>query len=232
MVIEFICLANSYKHSGRCVAGLRTDGGGWIRPVPADGTGTLLPSHYQLAGSGEPKILDVIRLGLTKPAPRFFQPENHTMEQRRWELIARPASISHLATLAAALHRGQDLFRTTDGSVPEEFLKRSPVPSSLELVHPAEIRWQSVFHTGEMTLKGRVRFRLGNTWHDLPLTDPLYLTKLQRLKEGDHTQVEIGIASDRQILLTISLGEPYKGHCYKLVAAIVVVPPEWETHLH
>lgn len=26
-VVEMVCLANSYKHGGRCVAGLRTDGG-------------------------------------------------------------------------------------------------------------------------------------------------------------------------------------------------------------
>src|SRR5947207_1701075 len=63
-------------------------------------------------------------------------------------------------TLAAALHRGLELFRTTGGSVPEEFLKGSPAPRSLELVHPAEIRWRSVFHNGGMTLKGRVWFRL------------------------------------------------------------------------
>ncbi len=27
-----ICLANSRKNGGHCVAGLRMDGGGWLRP--------------------------------------------------------------------------------------------------------------------------------------------------------------------------------------------------------
>ena len=36
---EFICLANSRKLGGHCVAGIKTDGSGWVRPtgLPQDG---------------------------------------------------------------------------------------------------------------------------------------------------------------------------------------------------
>src|SRR6266850_2762793 len=30
-LVDLICLANSNKMGGRCIAGLRTDGGGWVR---------------------------------------------------------------------------------------------------------------------------------------------------------------------------------------------------------
>jgi hypothetical protein len=49
--VEIICLANSRKHSGRCVAGLRTDGQGWIRPVGPSDNGTLFPWHYTLGSA-------------------------------------------------------------------------------------------------------------------------------------------------------------------------------------
>ena len=32
---DVICLANSRKHSGRCIAGKRVSDGSWIRPIGA-----------------------------------------------------------------------------------------------------------------------------------------------------------------------------------------------------
>lgn len=46
--LDIICLANSRKHGGRCVAGLRTDGGGWLRPVGTLLDGTLYPPDYTM----------------------------------------------------------------------------------------------------------------------------------------------------------------------------------------
>ncbi len=31
--MRVICLANSYKHQARCIAGVAIDSGDWIRPV-------------------------------------------------------------------------------------------------------------------------------------------------------------------------------------------------------
>jgi hypothetical protein len=67
-------------------------------------------------------------------------------------------------------------------------------------------------------------------WYDLPLTDPVYAGPLQRRAEGDYGPLDLGIPEDAVVLLTISLGHPFNGICYKLVAAIVVVPPAWAGH--
>jgi putative nucleic acid modification protein with dual OB domain len=190
MEIEFICLANSYKLGGRCVAGLKTDGGGWIRPVPADSTTTLLSVHYQLASWGEPQVLDVIRLGLTKPAPLSFQPENYAMERRRWELIERPASIHHATTLRAAVQKGAEILGDFNRSIAEDACCVIPRSGSLTLVHPDAIWWMTEEYGRR---KGRVRFRLGRVWYDLPLTDPIYLTQLKKLQRGSHSDDELGI---------------------------------------
>jgi hypothetical protein len=41
-----MCLANSYKLNHRCIARLRTDGSGWIRPVAGNEHGELEYRHY------------------------------------------------------------------------------------------------------------------------------------------------------------------------------------------
>src|SRR5207244_2776285 len=151
---------------------------------------------------------DVIRLGLSKPAPCFFQPENYSMEQRHWELIERPASIRHAVTLRAAVQEGADIFGDTRPSIPEAACQMMPRSSSLTLVQPDEIWWE--IRENEQR-KGRVQLRWGRFWHHLPLTDPTYLQKLKRLKRGCQTHAELGLPPNHTILLTISLSEPFKG---------------------
>jgi hypothetical protein len=76
-----VCLANSYKTGGICVAGKEKLGNGafghWIRPV-SDRPGAEL-SRTECANSnyGAPKLLDVIAVPLLKPVPHGHQIENH-----------------------------------------------------------------------------------------------------------------------------------------------------------
>lgn len=228
--VDIVCLANSYKYGGRCIAGLRTDGGGWIRPVSTAVHGEFQNEQLlQLAGF-DARILDVIRVGISTPQRMPYQPENWSIEERRWRLVERPAADSMAHVVAAAVWPDSSLLGGTERHISEAVLRRSPAAHSLALVKPEEIHFQRVFDEHEMRLKDRVIFRLGKVAYDLPLTDPVYLAVLSKLREGDHTPAEIGIPADRKILLTISLGEPYHGICYKLVATIVVVPRNWEPH--
>jgi len=47
-ILRLVCLANSRKLGGRCVACLRLVGGGWVRPVSSFSDGTLCPAQYSL----------------------------------------------------------------------------------------------------------------------------------------------------------------------------------------
>jgi hypothetical protein len=89
------------------------------------------------------------------------------------------------------------------------------LPRSDSLVPPSDIRWLN-------RNKARVEFRLESVYYALPLTDPAYVGPLKRLEEGDYPSSALGIPEDGKILFTISLGEPFEGFCYKLVAAVVV----------
>jgi hypothetical protein len=193
------------------------DGGGWIRPVSEREHGELEYRHYRLPDGSEPGVLDVIRVGLSNPQPLPHQPENWRVDGSGWNLIERPASSEYGRVIAAAVCHDPVLFGNMGKSVSEAHCHEYPGRESLVLIPPSDIRW---LHRS----KARVEFRLESLYYDLPLTDPAYVGALKRLEEGDHPSSALGIPEDRKILFTISLGEPLEGICYKLVAAVVVMP--------
>jgi hypothetical protein len=107
-----VCLANSRKYSGRCIAGLELNGsqpGAWIRPVSSAPKGELQFEHLYHDG-GEPQVLDVIEIEFLKPRPAFCHREDHVIEARTcW-------------TRRGGLTPGVDYaFSVTDGSIEREF---------------------------------------------------------------------------------------------------------------
>ena len=88
--------------------------------------------------------------------------------------------------------------------------------TSLRLIHINRVTL-SVFKPGEAfgNPKRRVqgRFRHQDTDYRLWVTDPWYERTYLAKKDGDY---EIG-----ECYLTVSLGEPHNGACYKLIAAII-----------
>jgi hypothetical protein len=221
--VDLICLANSYKWHSRCLAGLRVDGGGWVRPVSDREHGELQYSQYRLPDHSEPHLFDVIRVGLSHRQPTPHQPENWLVDNSAWALLERPASVDHVHVVSAAVLRGSLLFGNTGRSVPQAQFHSRPARESLALVQPTDIRWHTEFNTYELRNMPRVFFRLGDVPYDLPLTDPAYAGPLQRRDEGDYRSSDLGIPEDATILFTVSLGDPLDGICYKLVAAVVVV---------
>jgi hypothetical protein len=224
--VDLICLANSYKWHLRCLAGLRVDGGGWVRPVSHKEHGELSYSQYRLPDYSEPHLFDVIRVGLSRPKPMPHQPENWLVDNSPWTLLERPASADLVHIVSAAVFRGPQLLGNAGRSVPHAQLQRYPARESLALVEPADIRWRTEFNTYQLRNVPRVLFRLGAVAYDLPLTDPAYAGPLQRRNEGDYRSSNLGIPEDATILLAVSLGEPLNGVCYKLVAGVVVVRRE------
>ena len=225
--VDLICMANSYKLNHRCVAGLRVDGGGWVRPVSDKEHGELEYSQYRLPDHSEPHLLDVIRIGLSHPQPLPHQPENWIMDDSAWSLVERSASADRAHVVANAVSRESLLFGNAGRSMPYGQFLRRPAQESLALVKPAGVRWRTEFNTYLLRNMPRVLFQLGDLPYDLPLTDPAHAGPLQRREVGDYRSSDLGMPEDGTLLFTISLGEPLDGICYKLVAAVVVIPSEW-----
>jgi len=217
---EIICLANSRKHSGRCIAGLKIDGSGWLRPVTNDGP--LNRRHYVLDNNTETLVLDTLNINLTKPVPKTYQPENWLIGKLPWHLAARPAPQKYIRLIRRFVETGPQLFGNTHDRVPLNIITERPVLASLVLISPKDIRWHiTTSITGKRQI--RARFDLSGAQYSLVVTDPQWEYRLIALNEGIYSSERVGIEKNDGIFLTISLGGPLHGECFKLVAAVIVL---------
>jgi hypothetical protein len=224
--VEMLCLANSRKLIGRCVAGIRTDGRGWIRPVRDSPDGVLFPQDYDLGDRNDAALLDVLRIPVSEPRPELHQPENWLLAPGRWQLVRRIPAPLAMPLLRRALTPGPGLFEDRYDRVPYELFLDRPASASLTLIEPRTVQWQ--IRTGRRgNRQTRAIFALRGQVYNLSVTDPLFEEQTLQLGEGIHPCTAAGIAASDRLLFTISLGEPFPrtGDCFKLVAAVLVVPP-------
>ncbi|HVC35070.1 MAG TPA: hypothetical protein VNL16_16280 [Chloroflexota bacterium] len=223
-LVDVVCLANSRKYGGRCVAGLRAAGGGWVRPVSRGHDGVLLPQHYKLSDGSDARVLDLLRIDLAGPRPGPHQPENWVIGSRQWELLARPAPADLVAGVVRRhLLMGPSLLGSESDRVPFSTFSENHAIASLALVAPSRVEWE-IRVPAPGTRHTRAVFRLGEAEYDLSVTDLAWEYRLLRLPPGRHSMQAAGLADGDRLLLTISLGEPYAVDdcCYKLVAAITI----------
>jgi hypothetical protein len=223
MRIRFICLANSRKLAGRCVAGLRSDSDEWIRPVSQDSEGTLLRRHYVLDDGKEAAPLDVIELHVSEHRPKPYQPENWVLGNEQWKLIKRLDPKDAYVLLKKVLVTGPELFGNAGDRVPLSGLQDQPIPRSLALIEPTDVSWH-IATSIRGTRQTRALFSLGRASYDLAVTDPVWEHRLKSLDLGVHSREAANVESDDVLLFTISLGGPFQGQCYKLIAGIVPIP--------
>ncbi len=229
-VFEIICLANSIKHGGRCIAGLKTDGSGWLRPISTTRDGTLYEEHYTLVDGHEPQLFDLLSIECTQPYPSCHQPENWVINDRRpWQRSGTPdlALLQKIINPEVIKHRSAaTLLGSTDHRVADPALSANPIEASLALIKPKSLSWQILrVNTGK---KIKAYFQSGLVSYELPVTDPIWRKQLTELDIGEYTAADVIEKLNLedfdpcQFLLTISLGEPFDdGFCYKLVAAVI-----------
>jgi hypothetical protein len=215
--IEMIILAKSKKLGGKCIAGLRIDGGGWVRPVAPSPDGTLFPQHFTLANGSPAEVLDVVKIEVKEPRPEPYQPENWVISDKKWKLIARPGSEEHQSTIWENIVTGPTLLGNQSDRIHVRRFEEQPAEASLALITPSKIEW-----TIGTDVRGhrqtRAILKLKGTMYDLAVTDEAWRKHLSKLPEGSHPA-----KSGEEFLLTISLGEPFNNYCYKLVSAVIRV---------
>lgn len=222
MHVDFICLANSWKHGGRCVAGIKADGSGWVRVLGQASDGTLFPGDYSFADHSEAGIFDLIRVGVAEPRSSAYQPENWLIDGSRWQLLSRPAPPSLAPLLKNAVCPEPELLGGVWDRLAKDDLERNPAEASLALVAPPSFE---LFH--QLSYAGRARARGKFTLSacgrssvfNLSITDPMWHPAIV-------TQASPRIIDNAAgcFLLTISLGEEFGGFHYKLIATIAHVP--------
>jgi len=167
--------------------------------------------------------LHLVSISLTEPKPAKHQPENWLFEKTPWKLIERPASSDVLKIVRNMLSADPFLFQDTNDRISCKELDRKPASSSLAIIHPKKLEFR-ITSSFSGTKQLRARFDLGNGMFDLVVTDPIWKERLRNKNNGTYSLSDVGIDIGIPIYLTISLGEPLDGYCYKLVAAILQIP--------
>ena len=218
---RIVCLANSRKLHGRCVAGVELPAGKevrWIRPVSARENQEVSEYERQYQDGSDPTLLDIIDVPLLEHRPTDHQQENWVLDpQYYWDKVG----VFERADLNKISERGGTLWRngisTSKGRndrIPTD--QASAETNSLKLVHVDNLELR-VFAppTAFGTSKRRVqaRFRFDGSAYALWITDPHI--EQEFLAKAD------GVYSYGNCFLTVSLGEPFDNFCYKLVAAVL-----------
>ena len=214
----FICLANSYKHGGRCIAGIevvpqsdgslgivRHDDGRprWIRPVSMSANGEI-PNH--LAESF--KIFSLVKLTDVEPCPD----NAHTEDVHCTRMEICPFELSptkdFLNQLIDTQHQAVFYFRGK--SIPTTIIDR--LDYSLMLIHPDNAC--AYCDEGRENSKYRMKFTYNGSNYDFPITDPVFL---EQFKKSPDSYIDLD-----GVYLVLSLGIAFEGFHYKLVATVVI----------
>lgn len=221
-VKRIVCLANSRKTGGTCVAGkeVQTNGyGGWIRPVSARPTAEVRTSESRYENNSSPKLLDIIDVPLLNPAPQHHQTENHVIDTaQRWAKIGELPwnALAHLRDQPATLWINSDCTNTGAFNCISQ-AEAATQHDSLALITPDNF----VVEVGSSTWNGKTKrtyrgkFDYNGIHYSLSVTDTVACNAFATKDEGDYPL--------NDVYLCVSLTEPYveDGRCHKLIAAIV-----------
>jgi hypothetical protein len=219
---RLICLANSRKLSGRCVAGVElvgTASWGWVRPVSARQHEEVSEYERQYQDGSDPRVLDVIDVPLLRPLSKTFQRENWLLDpDEYWIKVgrAKAAELTSIAQTAGDLWiNGHSTYHGLHDSIPE--CQAHTLRSSLELIHVDDLSLR-VFAPGiafgDPKRRVQGRFTFARVQYGLWVTDPVIERRYKAMQDGTY---EVG-----ECFLTVSIGEPHNDVCYKLITAVIL----------
>ena len=214
---RIVILANSRKAAARCVAGLeirQRRAHDWIRPVDSS-RGTVANYYRTYEDGSEPALGDVVSMSLLRPEGRAdHQRENwHLDTSFTWRKDGTLTwnQLRNLPMTDEPLWSDEEAGDSNYGlNNRVRSTRAQSLTSSLRLIPVTDLELHWLRRPRER-LDGT--FRFGRTTYRLGVTDPVYEQMYYDRPEGSY---QIG-----ESLLTISLGEPFAGFCYKLIAGIM-----------
>ena len=223
---QIICLANSWKNGGRCIAGIDPKTSQWIRPVSDLDDGRIL-SYTRLINQEEPRLLDILEIPLSDTGPDFgFQSENRSIISGKWQRVGqvKPEDIFRYC------ESEKDILHNKGKAVPLSVLKQLPLHRrrTLQLVPIKEFEIKQ-----EEDDEGNIKWRAslvaanGAELEDASITDPVFVEQLNNAGIPD----DVGSFSANSVrFATVSLGMPWQipnstsePFCYKLIAGIIEI---------
>jgi hypothetical protein len=193
---EFICLANSSKLGGACVAGKILDKakiGGWIRPVSKRNGGELTHRERRYSDGSDPRLLDIIQVQFVEKQAHAYQSENHVIDDTMyWARIGRATKQQMEACVdAVSGPLWRNASSSTDGLNDRVIETQAPGSGSLRLVRVDKLVIQvaiegAAFNNPRKAV--RAQFGLNGHQYHLKITDPTlkqkYLAPSNKIAAG------------------------------------------------
>lgn len=215
-----VCLANSRKLSGRCIAGkefLQNQVGAWFRPVSARPSEEISEEERRFQNGIDPALLDIIQIPIVEARPKNYQSENHLIDHEYyWEKIGQ-IPLSQISNFADAPNILWDNDYSSYNGLHDRipYTEACALPNSLYLIAATNIKIH-VFAPGadfgNSKRRVQAKFNYNHVEYHLWVTDPRIERQYLAQTDGEYS---IG-----NYYISISLGEPLDGYSYKLVAAM------------
>ena len=214
MPVKFVCLANSFKLHGRCVAGIVLDnknkpvinnlGPKWIRPISASEHGEI-PTHHV----SHIKLLDIVEINDVTNVGKGHQSENVLYNENSIQIVgAYPKS--ELKDLCE--NERPNIFGNRGKAVAEDAIYR--LHHSLMMIESNKHEFIRVpSERNPDKLQTRLRFFYKNQQYDLAITDPVFLENYEKDPEA--------FSNANDIFVTLSLAINLNDWYHKLVAGII-----------
>lgn len=207
-----ICLANSYKNKGRCLAGIeiKTNDSKYSIVMKQDGTPQWLrpvsrTEHGEIPDLGF-ELLDILEIEYAGSCPKEAHSEDAFYSSIK-KVPSRKFDTDILESLCDRVHGL--IFFNMGKAVPADVFKQED--HSLMFIKVSGCTYFS-----DDSDKLRVKFQYNDIPYDLPITDPAFVRKVKI--EGLDRVNEAG-----NYYFTVSLGVAFNEWHHKLIAGIVAI---------
>ena len=211
---SFICLANSYKRGGRCIAGIETDSENriildrdgnpkWIRPIANTQYGEI-PNN----DANSIKLLSHVGLFSAVEKPQDVHRENVMYDTIEYLSFTFPSDSIFLDSLIDRKH--QLIFGNRGKAISVDMA--SELDYSLMFIHVQNAR--AYIDENREKSKNRMCFTYYGVEYDFPITDPAFMDEFRKNPNR--------FAIIPNAYLTLSLGLEFEGWHHKLVAGVII----------
>ena len=221
MIKTFICLANSRKHSGKCVVGKTIDTYQTIRPISDRENEELSEIEIRYSNGQLPKILDIISIKTKGSRPNNYQKENWLIDKDYYWKFEKKYDFDNLSlfcdSYSAFWQNTESSYNGKNDRISSQFF--SQISKSfllLELHNSSIIIREEGREFGNPKRKVRFQFFLNNVEYVLPVTHP----EIERLYLGKPD----GVYNINEVhYLSVSTGVPHEdGKIYLFAAGIII----------
>lgn len=216
MAQRFVCLGNSFKEGGRCLAGILLDANNnpifenqkpkWIRPIcetPHGEVPNCIAVPFQL--------LDIIEINNITPHPDLYQTENVLFNNS----TLRKIGVFEKNKLNNICENRKYIFKTRYPSLSEEVVQE--LDYSLMLIKPTSFEVIEKVYEDRSNPQQRMVFSYNGFTYDFSITDPVFLRNYQANPDI--------VQNIKNVILSLSVGVkfPATNRYYKLVAGVIIM---------